>query len=262
MGERLRLPAPLAPWRANNHRNLDMPDLSSPLVLDALTRAAAGPDGLPLYGSRSVNGLFSATPSARKAAQQCKDEGWLRIVRTESRGKAIHEVCALTEKGLAYLLNHADVKPILQELVRAIDGRQTQLADLIDRTRQTQTSLDTLKSIAEQTLQRLQQPTLNAPAPPSNGHHGTPDAASVILATLARWQTSRAMEDCPLPELHRQTHEELPALTIGQFHDALRGLHEQQRIYLHPWTGPLYELPAPAFALLAGHEVAYYASKR
>jgi len=29
-----------------------------------------------------------------------------------------------------------------------------------------------------------------------------------------------------------------------------------------PWTGPLYDLPEPHFALLVGHEVAYYASSR
>lgn len=240
-----------------------MPDLSSPVVLDALTRAVAGPDGLPLYASKAVGGLFTATASARKAAQQCKDEGWLRVVRTESRGKSSHEVCALTEKGLAYLLDQVDTRPILQELVRAIEERQAQLAELIDRTQQAQAGIDVLKSVAEQTLQRLQPPRLNAPAPTSNGHGGNhADASAVILAALTRWQTSRAMEDCPLVDLYQQAREEIPALTIGQFHDALRGLHEQQRIYLHPWTGPLYELPEPAFALLAGHEVAYYASKR
>ena len=44
--------------------------------------------------------------------------------------------------------------------------------------------------------------------------------------------------------------------------DGLRKLHQQEQIYLHPWTGPLYDLPEPALALLVGHEVAYYASRR
>ena len=50
--------------------------------------------------------------------------------------------------------------------------------------------------------------------------------------------------------------------TIGQFHDQLRLLHEQELIYLHPWTGPLSEIPEPATALLVGHGIAYYASVR
>ena len=62
-------------------------------------------------------------------------------------------------------------------------------------------------------------------------------------------------------ELCRQAQKESPTLTIGSFHDGLRHLHEQQKIYLHPWTGPLYDLPEPSYALLIGHEVAYYAHK-
>ena len=54
----------------------------------------------------------------------------------------------------------------------------------------------------------------------------------------------------------------VPAPTIGHFHDSLRRLHEQEKIYLHPWTGPLYEIPEPPYALLVGHEIAYYASIR
>ena len=51
-------------------------------------------------------------------------------------------------------------------------------------------------------------------------------------------------------------------LSIGQFHDGLRELHDREQVYLHPWTGPLYAMPEPAFALLIGHEIAYYASQR
>jgi hypothetical protein len=68
--------------------------------------------------------------------------------------------------------------------------------------------------------------------------------------------------DCPLAELFASLSTLDPAPTVGQFHDALRQLHSESRIYLHPWTGPLYALPEPAVALLVGHEVAFYASLR
>ena len=68
--------------------------------------------------------------------------------------------------------------------------------------------------------------------------------------------------DCPLAELFRSLSTLEPAPTVGLFHDALRRLHADARIYLHPWTGPLYALPEPAVALLVGHEIAYYASLR
>ena len=38
--------------------------------------------------------------------------------------------------------------------------------------------------------------------------------------------------------------------------------HDLGKIYLHPWTGPLYDIPEPPYALLIGHEIAYYASIR
>jgi hypothetical protein len=79
---------------------------------------------------------------------------------------------------------------------------------------------------------------------------------------LETWHAAGVLEDCPLPELYRSARQAYPTLTIGQFHDSLRQLHERAQIYLHPWTGPLYEIPEPALALLVGHEIAYYASTR
>ena len=85
---------------------------------------------------------------------------------------------------------------------------------------------------------------------------------SAVLTYLARRQASGSLEDCPLPELYQLARGESAKLSLGQFHDGLRRLRESQRIYLHPWTGPLYEIPEPAVALLVGHEIAYYASLR
>jgi hypothetical protein len=83
-----------------------------------------------------------------------------------------------------------------------------------------------------------------------------------VLQLLTSWNESGASEDCPLPTLYRQLHETYSQLSIGQFHDELRRLHGLEQLYLHPWTGPLYAIPEPAYALLVGHEVAYYASLR
>src|SRR5262249_23178634 len=83
-----------------------------------------------------------------------------------------------------------------------------------------------------------------------------------LMAKLGEWHAAAgASQDCPLPELYRRLATDKPA-SIRQFHDALRQLHDDGQVYLHPWTGPLYALPEPAFALLVGHEIAYYASVR
>jgi hypothetical protein len=62
--------------------------------------------------------------------------------------------------------------------------------------------------------------------------------------------------------LFGQARQASPGLTIGQFQDGLRRLLDAGHIYLHPWTGPLYDIPEPPYALLIGHEIAYYASIR
>jgi hypothetical protein len=181
-------------------------DKSQSLVLDALARAAAEPRGLPLLGTKAAAGLFAKNAAGKKAAQHTKNEGLVRVLREETKGKSTQEICILTEKGLGLLLAQANPGPALDAFVCALEA--------------------------------------------------------VLVRYLARRQESGALDDCSLPELYRHLRAHASGLTMGQFHDLLVRLLESGTIYLHPWTGPLYELPEPACALLVGHEVAYYASLR
>jgi hypothetical protein len=237
-------------------------DKTTQLVLDALHRAAAAPEGLPLHGGKAGPGLFAATGPARLAAQRCKDEGYLRVVGTEARGKAPVEVCALTEKGLAFLLAQASPKQVLEDLVRALETRHGQVAEFVAAVRQWQAGLDAFKAMAEKALRDLPQPAGTGTVGPPPSGNGANTWPAEVLSYLAERQAAGASEDCPLPELFRRARRVAPSLTIGHFHDGLRRLQESGQVYLHPWTGPLYDLPEPAYALLAGHEIAYYASIR
>ena len=231
------------------------------MLLDGLSRAVADPAGVPLLGGKSSPGLFAATAAGRAVAQRCKDEGLLRVVRTEMRGKAPLDVCTITDKGLAYLLSQVSPRQVLEDFIRTLDARQSQAGELLMIARQMQAGIDALKQTAEKVLEGLHRP--GAPAAPTNGSaNGSEAWPGAALSYLARRQEAGAAEDCPLPELFRHAQRETPGLTIGHFHDDLRRLHERGQIYLHPWTGPLYDLPEPAFALLVGHEIAYYASPR
>jgi hypothetical protein len=221
------------------------------LLLDALGRAALAPGGLPLIGSKAAPGLFPATAPARQAAQRALDEGLLCTVAADPKGKTDRDLCAATEKGLAYLLQQASAKQVLEDLARAVETRHGQVAEMLSVTHQMQAELAALKSILEKVS-----PQLTVAAAPA------PDWLDELRYQLAEWHSGGASGDCPLPELYRRLNAGHPALTVGQFHDGLRQLHDQEQVYLHPWTGPLYALPEPAFALLIGHEVAYYASLR
>jgi hypothetical protein len=260
-------------------------DKSTRMVLAALSRAAAAPAGAPLFAVRGGSGLFPVTPAGRQAAQRCQEEGWLRVLSSESevsaplsspnggtavlvskKPKTTTELCHLTEKGLAWLLSQTSPREVLEDFIRALEARQTEALDLLAGLRRMQACFDALKAGAEKVLEEMSRPEAGAATTSSmerfqRFHQGqADDAPTILLARLKEWQTSSASGDCPLPELFRSSRMGSPCLTIGAFHDSLRRLHEGGLVYLHPWTGPLHALPEPPFALLVGHEIAYYAS--
>jgi hypothetical protein len=239
-----------------------MADRPTQMLLDGLSRAVADPAGVPLFGGKASPGLFAATAVGKAAAQRCRDEGLLRVVRTETKGKTSLDVCAVTDKGLAYLLSQVSPKQVLEDFIRTLDAKQSQAGELLMIARQMQAGIDALKLTAERVLEHLGRPA----AEPHHGGNGSANGSETwpgaVLSYLARRQEAGASEDCPLPELFRHARLTSPALTIGQFHDGLRRLLDAGQLYLHPWTGPLYAIPEPPCALLVGHEIAYYASQR
>lgn len=228
-----------------------MADKSTSLIVDALRCGLAAPNGLPLFAGKGGPGLFPATTAAKQAAQLCKDQGLLQVLRTETRGKSSLETCAVSEKGLSYLLRQEHPKAVLEQLVTGLQERSGQLDGVIDAARQSQAILDRLRTFTEKVLEEVRKsalPTLQA------------DLCADILNVLTEWQRAGNLDDCALPELYWQLKRSAPKLAVGAFHDALRRLHDEHRLLLHPWTGPLYDLPEPGFALLIGHEIAYYVS--
>jgi hypothetical protein len=258
-------------------------DKPSQLILSALSRAAAESNGLPLHG-KSPAGLFPATPAGKQAAQRCLQDGLLRRQEsaadsprtTSPKLKAAAELYLISDKGLSVLFQQSNPRPVLEDLVRVLEARQAETGQLLHLAGEMRANLVNLKTVAERVMQqvpRTEALTASVALPEPRADQAafsrpSPTADQVaalhraILADLARWQRSGASEDYPLAELFRHLQATIPGLTIGRFHDALRDLHDADRLYLHPWTGPLYDLPEPGFALLVGHLVAYYASSR
>jgi hypothetical protein len=267
-----------------------VPDKINQLVLDALTRAAATAAGVPWHGSKNAPGLFPGTVLGKQAAQRCRDDGLLASVAptadaapdgggTTVRTRRPVELCAITEKGLQHLLGQVSPRPVLEDFVRVLEARAAQAGELSEQARRTGEDVAALKANVDRVLQLVCRQHADAGTPNGGGElndlyrrfiqNGTSDSALTqpnadgpVLERLAAWAKSGAMEDCPLPELFRHAQGPSPGLTIGRFHDTLRRLHDGGRVYLHPWTGPLYDIPEPSYALLVGHEVAYYASLR
>jgi hypothetical protein len=159
----------------------------------------------------------------------------------------------ISEAGLAHWLRETNPAQAGQALADAVADCRQELAELGKRAAGCQQYLARLSSAVELTFTNR-----NATTPAATGT-AVAENANATLECLQAW---RDAGDCPLPVLFKNVQAVCPGLSSGAFHDALRLLSDRSAIHLHPWTGPLYELPEPTLALLSGHEIAYYASVR
>ena len=249
-----------------------MADKSSQLVLSALTRAAADTAGVPLHGTRTTPGLFPATAVGKQAARCCCEEGYL----STADGSA----CTITDKGLTYLLGQVSPRQVLEDFVRVLELRESQVVELLAsaqphagqprcpaRHRQhgfasrllrlaETSSRSSASSATSPPVIRFPRFPLRLARPRQRTSSAKSACCSLAGPPPGRAKTARCLSCLPGSRLHS------PQLTIGAFHDVLRQMHDENVVYLHPWTGPLYAIPQPPFALLVGHEIAYYASLR
>jgi hypothetical protein len=248
-------------------------------ITDALTKAAAHPAGLLLYAGKSDAGLFPNTAAAKPAAQKCLADGLICVVGTDSKSKTARDLYALTDAGWEFLIAQVNPKQVLEDFVRVLEARQGEVGELLDTARRMADSLQGLKEAVARVLPvvsttRIVERDQKGSANPNHALpfgsrlsgsvdllEAPPEAnlAPAILARLADWS---GPTDCTLPELFRSISICDTPPTIGQFHDSLRELCSEGALALHSWTGPLYAMPEPAYALLVGHGIAYYASLR
>jgi len=263
-------------------------DKLTPLILDALALAAAEPAGVPLYAAKAEPGMFPAAAAGKTAARKALDDGLIRVLR--HAGTPPRELLAATDKGLRLLTEAASPKKVLEDFARILEAREAQVAQLVAHAGRLADSLAGMRATLALLSPRLGPDHPHAPCialGPDASHlrNGSPMNAApsrltgppavaepaadpdglggAILARLSDWSSSAAAgQDCPLPELYRSLSLRATPPTLGTFHDCVRRLHAEHRVYLHPWTGPLYAIPEPAAALLVGHNIAYYASLR
>ncbi len=271
-----------------------MPELSDKQqrwVLQALRQALITPQGMPLHAARQQPGLFPNQAAAKKAAQWCLEFGLIAPVdeAAEQVKPAPSTLCGITPRGMAYLLRETSPRQVVEHLLRALEQRGGQLSQLIESVQECRTSLDGLRGVIQQLQRQLPSQIPTQPPAPSAGidgsHGGEASAwssprisasawgsypielaeatqvavvAEPLLQHLEEWQKQHPHADCPLPTLYQHLQQSMPFLTIGLFHDQLRQLQQQGAVQLHPWTGPLTELPEPALAMMAGHAVVFY----
>ncbi len=279
------------------HGSGSVADKLTQQLTDALAKAAAHPTGLPLYAGKSEPGLFPNTSSAKPAAQKCLGDRLLQVVGSNATAttRTPRELYTLTDAGWEFLLARVNPKEVLEDFVRVLEARSGEVGELVETARRMAESLQGLRDAVSRVLPivvatRMPVPVNSESESPEyirngmlneSGHRSHLDSPCLpevetstvavlevdpeieldpaLLARLGDWSGS-AGEDCPLPELFRSLSMLGSPPSIGRFHDCLRRLHAEGAIYLHPWTGPLYAVPEPSYALLIGHGIAYYAS--
>lgn len=201
---------------------------------------------------KNGGGVFPANQSGKAAQAFVSENGLLGLTRTDAG-----DFQTLTPKGWQWLREQG--APVLNDFLRQMEQWKDQDRALIAKVRENSTRLDRLAEVIKFFLGH------------SDGEAKASDPSTSCLKTkilhfLSERQNSASCAqeancDVSLPDLFGHLLAEISqVLTVGEFHDALRDLHQKGEILLHPWTGTLYSIPQPGLAFLVGHEVAYYVS--
>lgn len=242
------------------------------LLLDALKTALADPREHRLFQSGKLPGLFRSRygPPAEAALFAIK-EGLFETVRTETKGRLIVEWVRATPKGIGFVHDHDSPKAVLSDLKQLIgDTRggipvwmadvRTEIARLTtqfeERTREMTAKLDELGRRVDAALRRIDTaPKLTDPV------------ARLIpwgepaLEYLDRRSAAGAGGPCSLAELFHALRPSAPALTVPQYHDGLRRLHDTRAVRLCGNSAYPGLRADPEFAMLVGAELCSFVSR-
>jgi len=249
-------------------------------AVEALSRSLVDPTPRPLMGTRARPGIFLGSSQAVKAAAALSVEnGWLALTgEKQGKGKTAKDLYRITPAGIEYALQHSEALTLLQELLGASDALREALRSIQGKLDEASQGLNAQNGVLGQLRERVSPPDLSAvleaaapvPGSPTTVAHDTtisrqtdspPDDATWLAAAvdfLRDYRRRNPQQRCPLPELYRHVSRS-NSISIGRFHDGLRQLVREQRIALHPYTGPMYQLKDEQYALLLGQEIKFYA---
>lgn len=237
-------------------------------------------DGSPrsLVGTKATGALFAK--AANPLLSHARQEGYLVEVpappQPPPKGNAKPKTpiyAKLTDKGRQFVL--AGKNP-----ARLVEGLSAQLQTQATAVAQATATAATQVAECRQMLQHLDQTlqarlvqfqqtgatlqarldSLGTPA----GTAAVPTAAWLedLLAFVRERKRQNALSQPNLKDVYDHLRKTQPTLTVGQFHDGLRLLQEQNRIRLTPYTMPLATLPDLLLALYLDREVKYYVDVR
>ncbi len=214
------------------------------ILINALSLAIETSGSIALFNKKNAQGLFPLSAPGKLAAQTCIQSQFLKVL--EQTTKPNTEIVQITQLGVGWLLGALKIDAFLEKAVILLDKVKSSTG-IKEKERAFYNRLGNLINLILENSEPI--PCLSFSL----------NQQQIFLA-LKEWADSGRVGDCQLSTLYKQIQKRFPQITCGMFHDALRELRNKKLVELHPWTGPLYEIPEPHLALMAGHEVAYYAS--
>jgi hypothetical protein len=262
--------AVLTPFPSSAALRVFDPERRAALILDALRFAITHPKEHRLFQSGKLPGLFTSRlgPAADAALFAIKD-GLLETVRTEMKGRLVVEWVRTTPKAIEFVHAHDSPKAVLQDLRDTIGttraGLPVWMADMRDefaglaakfeeRTRELNTKLDELTRRVEAAIRR----TEVGNRPIADGLSQMVPWGVAALEYLDRRQTVSHRPDCPLAELFHSLRRAMPNITVPEFHDGLRRLHENRALQLIGRSTDIGERSDPEYALIVGSELCHF----
>jgi hypothetical protein len=250
-----------------------MADKTTETLTEALKQALADPAEQRLYRSGKLPGLFASRSGASAdAAGRALREGLLEIARTETKGKTVIEWVRITPRGIDFVHESESPVRVLEELRDTLQmtregmpvwllQTQQELREagnrVAERVQRLSQQLDALSRRVDEALRRADLSRVTR----ANGAEVAIPWARPALAYLDKRRDSGAAGQCSLPELFAALRPEHAELSIPEYLDGLRRLHDRRAVQLLPFSGSPAELPQPEFALLDGAEVFFYVTR-
>jgi hypothetical protein len=242
-------------------------------LVEALKQAIVESKEQRLFKSGKLEGLFPGRSAVHtEAANRALRDGLLEVVRTETRGKTTIDWVRSTPRAVQFvheqespLQTLKDLRTVLQTTREGVPvwlaemrrDLQALAAHLTEETQRWTHRLDHYSRQVEEAIRRLEagEPVMVNGSP--SGRSWTHEA----LVYLDRRRAGGATGPCPLPELFAALYEHHAGLSLKEFHEGLRRLHERHALQLLPFSGPAGELPEPEYALPDGGAVLYFAAR-
>lgn len=237
------------------------------LLLDALKAAVEQPAEHRLFRWGKLPGLFpSRGGAAGAAATRAIAEQLLEVTRTETRGKLIVEWVRAGPAAVEFIHEHDSPKAILRELRSVLDASRSAIPQWMEQARDEAAQLALrFEHRAAEILERLDKiaRTVDATLRRAEAARPQPGAALLrfvpwavaALEYLDRRQEAAASR-CTLPELFRALAKQIPELSLGEYQNGLRRLHDARALTLYP-AEPSY-VAEPEFSFLLGREFVWY----